>query len=277
MAEEASEWVRIRIFEQEGSYDGEVLARLADCLVLNVLGDEMTFAGTNVFRLDTITSEEPSKWSTFHRESYKPGWELRARSVDGDSLEAILRGRPHDRLLLVEEEVDQSEVCWIGFPTMQGDEVELDEVDPGGEFTESGQYAVAHVTRLAWGGGYIAALEERVSPGNRAVDRFAVAVRRFVEVLAAGGEREALQHALADLQLRVLELPDWESEVRVEVSVDEGPAGGLSSIGAALAGGLALYDADDRDAACAHWTRTHRTHWGEPLLDALRALHLAGR
>ena len=175
----------------------------------------------------------------------------------------------------MEEEVDQSEVCWIGFPTMQGDEVELDEVDSSGAFTQSGQYAVAHVTRLAWGGGYISALEERVSPGNRAVDRFAVAVRRFLEVL--GAEREALQHALADLQLRVLELPDWESEVRVEVAVGEGPSGGLSSIGVALAAGLALYDANDRDAACAHWTRTHRTHWGEPLLDALRALHMAGR
>ena len=54
-------WVRIELREAEGHYGGEVVARVSDAVVVNVLGGERTFEGTHVFPLAAISSESPAR------------------------------------------------------------------------------------------------------------------------------------------------------------------------------------------------------------------------
>lgn len=295
-------WVRVELRDAAGPYDGEVLARVTDGLVVNVLGAEHTFAGTHVFPTRAIASTEPPPYPRLHAVP-KSGWHTRDRSVQGDSVRALLEGRPADRLLVVEE-LGDPEVCWIGFPTVDGSEVVLHGVDPDGESIGTERYAIDDLARVAWGGGYLLALEDRLRPGTLAVEHFAAAVTQFVEVIGAGAEPVALQRILAELHMRALDLPDWEEPGPVggeawpspmelpdlvywdmfdvctqtpEEPVANSLANDLADVWGDLTEGRSMVDAGHRAAACHHWKLTHRAHWGEHALGALRALHLAQR
>lgn len=295
-------WVRVELREAEGHYDGEVVARVSDAIVVNALGDERTFAGTHVFPLAAIASESPAPHSSMQPMS-KALWGTRDRAVVGDSIRAILQARPSDRLVVVEE-LGDSEVCWIGFPRVEDDVVVLDEVDPNGDRTGAARYAIDGLARVAWGGGYLLALEERLRTGTVAVEQFVATVRAFIEIIERGAESRALQRVLAELHMRALDLPDWVDDADVddegggppppcpvpdllywdvfapctptpEEPVANSLADDLSGIWHDVTGGLRKHDAGDRDAACSHWKLMHQVHWGEHCVGALRALHLA--
>lgn len=294
-------WVRIELEDAAGTYTGELVARLSDCIVVNVLCGEHAFEGTHVFPTSAVAREGTPNYPAI-LSSPKLGWDTRERCVPGNSLAQILQNRPIDRLLLVEI-LGDSEVCWIGFSGVDGDDVVLEEVTPNGERTVTERYPIDQLARVAWGGGYLLALEERERPGTMAVEHFVAAVRRFVEVIEGGAELSALQRVLAELQMRALDLPDWDSDggdgealplpgplpdllywdvFEPCVDVPEEPVanslvGDVSDIWRDVTEGLSLYDAGDRGGACSHWKLMHRVHWGEHLVGALRALHLAGR
>lgn len=300
MARDDHPWVRIELHGAPGHYDGELVARLDDAVVVNVLEDERTFGGTHVFPHEAIASENPAPHPAMHAMP-KMLWETRDRHPRGRSMRAILEAVRPDRLLLVEE-LGDSEVCWIGFPRVEDDHVILDEVDPNGDRTVSERYPIEGLARVAWGGGYLLALEERQRPGTFAVEHFVAAVRHFIGAVEAGAQAQRLRRPLAQLQLRALDLPEWESEAhddagfaaaRLPATLPElmywdvphpsatSPAApvaisladDLACIWADLTAGLAMHDAGHRGAACAHWRRSHRERWGARLAGASRALH----
>ena len=59
MKSDSEDWIRVRLREADGWYDGRLIARLQDCLVINVVGAERNFEGTHVFPIRAIESEEP--------------------------------------------------------------------------------------------------------------------------------------------------------------------------------------------------------------------------
>lgn len=294
-------WVRIELHAAAGRYEGEVIARVSDAIVVNVLGGERIFEGTHVFPNAAVASESPAPYASM-RSMPKALWGTRSRRVVGASVRGILEARPPDRLVLVEE-LGDSEVCWIGFPRVEDDVVVLDEVDPNGDRSVTASYALDGLSRVAWGGSYVLALEERLRPGTVAVEQFVATVRTFAEIIEQGAASPALQRVLAALHMRALDLPDWkvdtepyesptpphpgsmpnllywdvfDSRVATEEPVANSLADDLSGIWTDLGGGLTLLDAGHRAAACAHWKRLHRTHWGDRCVGAMRALHDAG-
>lgn len=297
----AADWLRIRVRGDDGLYDGELVARLEDCVVINVLGGEHTFAGTHAFPLRAIASEEPAPHVVI-LDGPKAWWDTRTRAVSGDDLATLLGRRPPDRLLLVEE-LGDPDVCWIGFPTLEGDGLSLAEVDADGAPAGTKRRPLADLSRVAWGGGYLTALEERLRPGTTAVDAFAAAVRRFVQSATTGTDLVALQRALAELHLRALDLPDWDSDgdegqalppprslpqlhyrdvfdpfaAEPDEPVTNSVADDLADTWTDVTAGLSMYEAGHREQACAWWRLMHQVHWGEHTVGALRALYLHGR
>ncbi|MEO0604158.1 MAG: DUF5063 domain-containing protein, partial [Myxococcota bacterium] len=195
------------------------------------------------------------------------------------------------------------EVVWVGFAHVDDDRLVLDEIAPDGTPSGTERYPIDDLARVAWGGGYLLALEEHLRPGTRAVDTFAAAARRFTDAVGHGRSPEVLQRVLTELHLRALDLPDWEGD-DVEGSAWPRPEGlpdllywdlfdpctaeprtpvantladDLSGVWHDVTEGLSMYAAGHRASACFHWRLLHGSHWGEHAVGALRALHLANR
>ncbi|MEM6927206.1 MAG: hypothetical protein AAF602_09770 [Myxococcota bacterium] len=177
MPTNATPWVRVRVHGEDGHYDGEPIAWLEDGLVVNVVGDEQVFEGTNAFPRRAIASDDPPPHSPLRRLPVA-GWDLRTRALSASTFRDVLTRHPPDRLLLLEE-LGDPEATWVGFARVEDARLVIDEIGPDGRPAGKERYPIDQLARVAWGGGYLHALEEHLRPGTRAVDAFAAAARRF--------------------------------------------------------------------------------------------------